>query len=135
MSLIKVHYKIGGFGAFLSLLLLILLVGCGAPSKQQVSQDFKELFSKESGKGVQPIIISVGPGEGDSDNVYEHVKFDVVADEDVVVKKGWLSGMSLRKGQKLYDGEVVMLYQKLSGSQWKMSRSDLKRAPSEQPVR
>ena len=135
MSLIKGHYKIGGVGAFLSLLLLILLVGCSAPSKQQVSQDFKELFSKEVGKGVQPIIISVGPGEGDSDNVYEHVKFDVVADEDVVVKKGWFAGMSLRKGQKLYGGEVVMLYQKLSGSQWKMTRSDLKRAPSEQPVR
>ena len=135
MSLIKVNQEIGKFGAILSFLLLILLVGCSTPNKQQVSHDFNELFSKEVGKGVQPLIISISPGEGDSDNVYEHVKFEVVAVEDVVVKRGWLAGMSLRKDQKLYGGEVVMLYQKKSGSQWKMTRPDLKRSPSEQHAR
>jgi hypothetical protein len=133
VSLIKLHHDIGRFGAFLSI--LFLLVGCGAPNKQQVSQDFKELFSKEVGKGIQPIIISVGPGEGDSGNVYEHIKFDVVADEDIVIKKGWLAGISLRKGQKLYGGEVVMLYQDTGGPQWKMTRHDLKRQPSDRSER
>jgi hypothetical protein len=135
VSRIKLHRKFGRCGIVLSVSLLILLAGCSSPNKQQVSQDFNELFSKEVARSIQPMIISVSPGEGDSDNVYEHVKFDVVAVEDTVVKKGWLAGMSLRKGQKLYGGEVIMLYQKKSGTQWKITRTDLKRAPSEQPTR
>lgn len=132
--LIKTHHLFTR-GVVFPLLFVVLLISCSAPNKQQVSQDFGELFLKEVGNGLQPMIVSVNPGEGDSDNVYQHVRFDIVAVDDVVVKKGWLAGISLRKGHKLYGGEVILLYQKNSGSKWKMTRTDLKRAPSEQPPR
>lgn len=118
-------------GCTLGLLIVVLLVGCGAPSKERVSQDFKQLFANEVGSGIQPIITSVGSGEGDSDNVYQHIKFDVLVEEDVTPKKGWLAGKTLRKGQRLYGGEVVVLYQKKSEPKWVIARHDIKRVPGQ----
>ncbi len=110
----------GRLGLNLFLVLTLFLVGCSAPDEQMIAEDFREIFSKEVGKNVQPIIISVGSGEGDSDNVYKHVRFDAVVGEDVSVRKGWLAG-----------GEVILLYQKVSGLQWKNTWYDLKRKPSQ----
>ena len=114
----------------LTLAVLALLVSCGAPDKENVRQDFKQLFAIEAGTKVQPIIISVGPGEGDADNVYQHIKFDVFADDNVTFQKGWLAGITLTKGQKLSGGEVVLLYQRKSGSGWVMTRHELTKRPS-----
>lgn len=125
----RVHRLITGYA--LGVFVTVLLAGCGAPGKERVSQDFKQLFTREAGAGVQPIITSVGPGEGDADNVYQHIRFDVLAEEDVTPKKGWLAGMSLRKGQRLYGGEVVVLYQKKNGSEWAIARHNLTRAPGQ----
>lgn len=114
----------------LPLVALSLLAGCGAPGKEKVSQDFKQLFAIEAGAKVRPVIISVGPGEGDADNVYQHIKFDVFAEDNVTFQKGWLAGITLTKGQKLSGGEVVLLYQKKSGSGWVMSRHELTKRPN-----
>lgn len=111
----------------------LLLFACGTPNKQTVSQDFNGVFLKEVGNALRPIILSIGPGEGNFESVYEHIKFNVVADEDIAIKEGWFAGVSLRKGQMLYGGEVVILYQK-TGSQWKMTWYDLQRKPSQHPV-
>jgi hypothetical protein len=117
----------------LAVLFAMLLAGCGVPGKERVLQDFKHLFAKEVGSGVQPIITSVGPGEGDSENVYQHIKFDVVPEENAAPQKGWLAGTMLNKGQRLYGGEVVVLYQKKSGSEWVIARYDLTRLPGRSP--
>jgi hypothetical protein len=111
------------------LLLCALLLAC-SPSKETVSADFGELFAKEVGPGARPVVKFVSAGEGDSDNVYQHVRFDVVAGRDTTLTTGWLAGTSLRAGQELYDGEAVLLYQKQAGSDWKLTRSELARAPS-----
>lgn len=124
-----VVHRIGAKLCLLLIVLAFLLVGCGAPDKERVSRDFKQLFTKEVGTKVQPIIISTGPGEGDADNVYQHIRFDVLAEEDVALKEGWLAGTTLSKGQKLYGGEVVVLYQKKSGLEWVIARYNLTRAP------
>jgi len=114
----------------LALLFLALLSGCAGPSKEKVSRDFQQLFAKEVGKAVQSKITSVGPGEGDSGNVYQHIRFDVVAVEDVVLTEGWLAGTSLKKGQKLYDGEAVIFYQDTGQKEWQLVRYGLERKPS-----
>ncbi len=125
----KVCLEYGKLKSFVFLLPVILLIGCSSPNKQQIAQDFNDIFSKEVAKGVRPIIMSISSGEGDSDNVYEHVNFDVVALEDISFKEGWLSGKTMQKGQRISDGEVIMLYQKKSGSKWEVTRTDLKRVP------
>jgi len=114
-------------------LVLVLLASsaCGAPSKERISDDFRQIFAKEVGAGALPVVLSVHPGEGDADNVYEHVTFDVFAEEDVGFKDGWLAGTVLRKGERLHDGEVVVLYQKGKRSQWAIARHELTRKPSE----
>ena len=117
-----------GYGFLLSILLLF---GCSAaPEKQKVVHDFEQLFSQKVGEGMQSIIISVVPGEGDADNIYEHVKFDVVAQKDIVIKKDWFEGMSFNKGDRLYGGEVVILYQKNKDAHWSPTRHNLQRKPS-----
>lgn len=109
--------------------LLSLLFACNVPADQRIVSDFKEVFSKEVGHGLTPVITSLGSGEGDSDNVYKHIKFDVTVTKDIIVSAGWFSGRSLKQGQKLTGGEVVMLYQKDKSSQWKLSSYDLKSLP------
>lgn len=117
--------------SILLFVVLAILAGCGAPNKEKVNQDFEQLFAIEVGTKVRPIIISVGPGEGDADNVYQHIKFDVLAEDNVTFQKGWLAGITLTKGQKLSGGEVVLLYQKKSGSGWVMTRHELTKRPRE----
>jgi hypothetical protein len=106
-----------------------LLIGCGVPDKQKISKNFEEFFNKEVGTSLSAKIVSRGSGEGDSENVYEHVTFDVVAEKDVSLKEGWLTGLSLKQGQMLKGGEAVILYQKINGTGWKMTRYSLKRLP------
>ncbi|NJD56186.1 MAG: hypothetical protein FIA94_07265 [Nitrospirae bacterium] len=113
----------------LCIALMSSLLACNAPTAQRIASDFKEVFSKEADHGLTPVITSSGPGEGDSDNVYEHIKFDVTVSSDVAMSTGWFAGRSLKRGQKLTGGEVVMLYQKDKSSQWKLSSYELKRLP------
>lgn len=113
------------------MLALLVLYSCSAPNKESIAEDFRQIFAKEGGAGALPVVLSVHVGEGDADNVYEHIKFDVLAMEDVSFKNGWLAGMSLGKGKKLHDGEVVVLYQRKNGSRWVITNYQLTRKPSE----
>lgn len=110
---------------------LLLLQGCGGPSDEAVTADFEALLEKEVGRDVIPIISSITPGEGDGGNVYLHIAFDVVARRDVVFDAGWLRGVAIAKGIRLYDGEVVILYRKgLEDGRWRPTWHSLIRRPS-----
>ena len=78
------------------ILVLLFFYGCNKPSEDTVKKDFYEIYSNSN-------IISIGVGEGDSDNVYYHIKF------------------------KYYDNnriyEEVFLYQNISGK-WRKKGSD-----------
>ena len=115
-------------GCFL-LVFVFLIAGCGAPKRNQITQDFAQLILEHVGQGVHPIIVNIGPGEGDSENVYEQINFDLIAETDIVFREGWLNGISLKKGQRVYGGEVVVLYQEGDRNKWKMSWSELKKVP------
>lgn len=114
-------------------MLLPVLAACDVPNEDRVSRDFAELFAQEAGAGVQPEILWIGPGEGDSGTVYQHVRFDVVALEDVDFRTGWLARHALEKGQKLVNGEAVMLYQDLGATEWEMTWHELDRPPQLPP--
>ncbi|MDD5703266.1 MAG: hypothetical protein PHU23_14610 [Dehalococcoidales bacterium] len=129
MYLFKICHLQKSNGLFLFCLAFFCLIACDTPSKQQITRDFNELFFKEVGKDIQADIVSIGPGEGDSRNVYQHVRFNIVAVKSVYIKNGWFAGISMDKGQKLYGGEVVLLYQDVGGLQWKMTRFELKHKP------
>jgi hypothetical protein len=131
--------KMMGIRCIKSALLLsfsvLFFCGCkNLPESGRVSADFQAIFSKEVGNGVEPVIISIGPGEGDSANVYEHIRFDVIASQDVIMKQGWLANVSLHKGERLYGGEAVILYQRGKDSQWQISWYEMKRKPASDHV-
>lgn len=110
---------------------LFLLQGCGGPSDEAVTADFEALLEKEVGRDVIPVISSITPGEGDGGNVYLHIAFDVVARRDVVFDAGWLRGIAIAKGIRLYGGEVVILYQKgPEDGRWRPAGHSLTRRPS-----
>lgn len=115
----------------LALLFLPMLPGCSTPDRERISQDFERISAKEMGAGVQAKITLVSPGEGDSENVYQHIKFDVAADVNIAPENGWLAGMTLIKGQRLYNGEVVMLYQRTGRTEWVLARYNLARPPGQ----
>jgi len=57
------------------------------------------------------------------------LEFDVTAEQDVEFHNGWLQGLSLRKGQILRGGEVVILYQKRPNADWVPATYELRRVP------
>jgi len=46
----------------------MVLFGCGEPSNDKISKDFNEIY-------LDTNIISIQKGEGDSDNIYYHIKY------------------------------------------------------------
>ncbi len=120
--------------SLLFMILVSLLWGCG-PKEQRIADDFKGIFYKENGENIQPIILSVGPGEGDTHGVYEYIRFDVIAATDMNIHDGWFKGVSLKEGDRLSGYELVILYQrKYINSQWKMiwyELYDLKKSKQE----
>lgn len=115
--------------AHLTITLLILFLSSGCePDQKQIRQDFFAIAEKEIGQGARFFIKWIAAGEGDSDNVYEHVKFDVVIEKDLTFRNGWFLNELLQKGDKLCDGEAILLYQDI-GSGWQMTGYDLKNKP------
>jgi hypothetical protein len=109
--------------------LLLALTACGVPNEERVARDFAELFLREVGAEAEPVILSIFSGEGDSGNVYKHVRFDVVALRDVNFRTGWLAGQSLVSGRRLSGGEAVLLYQVLGSGDWVLTWHELDRRP------
>jgi hypothetical protein len=114
----------------ISLLVILLLTACDKIIDQAVQKDFKQVIINEVGEGLLPTIVDIYSGEGDSDNVYKHIIFSLTAEKDVALSKGWLKGTSLKKGQKLSDGESVLLYQRINDVHWKMTSAQLTKVPS-----
>jgi hypothetical protein len=114
----------------ISLLVILLLTACDKIIDQAVQKDFKQVIINEVGEGLLPTIVDIYSGEGDSDNVYKHIIFSLTAEKDVALSKGWLKGTSLKKGQKLSDGEAVLLYQRINDVHWKMTSAQLTKVPS-----
>ena len=109
--------------------LVIVLTACAGPEDELVLEDFKMLVSRNVGAGVATIVNSIAPGEGDADNVYIHIEFDLEAERDIDFESGWLKGISIREGDRLSGGEVVILYQQHSGGRWRATWHDLTRPP------
>lgn len=111
---------------------VLALLGCGVPDEDRVVMDFKALFAKEAGAGLSPIVTSIYAGEGDSNNVYFHVEFDIMVERDVAFDVGWFKGVSARKGENLIGGEVVILYRKNSQDLWQASWHEVARIPAKE---
>jgi hypothetical protein len=109
--------------------LCVLIEGCGFPKEEERRQDFLNIFNKEVGVNVKPVILSFNIGEGDFEDAYEYIKFDVIAEKDVEIPKGWLHGLILKKGQKLCNGEVEILYQKKQNKKWEITHYSLSKLP------
>jgi hypothetical protein len=109
----------------------IVFSGCG-PNKAQVSNDFQKIIAKEIGSNADISVSEFFPGEGDGQNVYVHVEFDIVFQKNMVFKNGWFSGLSFKAGEKNCGGQAIVLYQKdpIGGGPWKASRSQFQKAPS-----
>jgi len=91
-------------------------LACSAPNDGDVRKDFLEIAKRELPQGTEVAVTSTFPGEGDDENVYQHVRFDLLAIEDVTTPHGWLQS-TLTKGEQRR-GELVLLYQKNEQGDW-----------------
>lgn len=98
-----------------------ITLGCERLNDEAMRRDFFEIAKRELPAQVEVAISSSFRGEGDSDNFYQHVKFEVTAREDVSAKTGWLSSTNLKKGARS-DGEVVLLYQRNETDTWVVTK-------------
>ncbi len=80
-------YKVIRFFA----IFLLLASSCGGPSEHEVKNEFLK-------EHPDAVILDIGPGEGDSGNVYMHIKY--------------------RLPGKNKEMEDVWLYQDLGGEKW-----------------
>jgi hypothetical protein len=107
-----------------------LTSGC-FPSKGEIAKDFNKAVLEESGSDTATTISKIYSGEGDSDNVYNYVEFDVEFMRDISFKSGWFSGFKQKKGTRLCGGKAEMLYQKnLNDGSWKMTYIKLEKNPA-----
>jgi hypothetical protein len=111
----------------LRLVVILGLAACSAPNDEIVRKDFLEIAKRELPTGIAVTVTSIVPGEGDDDNVYQHVRFDLVATEDVVGAHGWLRSR-LSKGEQR-QGELVLLYQRDEHGEWVRKEYALKEPP------
>jgi hypothetical protein len=111
-------------------LMLLLTATCGGPADDVIRKDFNQVVYKELGREFTVEITSISAGEGDSANVYEHVRFNLTANAGGRFNPAWLGGIAIRSGQTVFDGEVSMLYQRLNTGDWKMMKYQLLRAPT-----
>jgi len=96
-----------------------LLAGCTS-AEPQVLADIRSLEQSEFGRRAAIQVLSAGPGEGDSDNVYYHLELFVTAKEDVAVSRGPFKGLTLRRGEKSPVIRLEVLYQWRDGA-WRRS--------------
>lgn len=111
--------KIIGITTAIALMSLTYFVWISQPKKEIARTDFNRIFEQEVGKNFAPIILSLNAGEGDSDNVYMHVRFKVVSNADAEVKSSWFPKTIFRAGEVSEPIELIMLYQR-QGSGWKL---------------
>jgi hypothetical protein len=70
---------------------LLLAASCGGPSNDEVKREFLK-------EHPNAIVLSIGPGEGDSGNVYMHIKYRLPGNNEEM--------------------EDEWLYQDLGGKKW-----------------
>jgi len=105
-------------------LYMAMSLGCFAdrPTIDRVRGDFGQIVVAEAGCECEPVIHDVGPGEGDTDNVYMHLRFDLKPRHSITPSGGWLSGVPLRAGETLREGEIILLYQRAGNSgEWRLA--------------
>lgn len=116
--------KIIGITTAIALILLTYFSWVAQPRTETVRADFNRIFEQEVGKNFTPIILSLNAGEGDSDDVYMHVRFKVVSNVDAEVKSNWFPKTIFRAGDISAPVELIMLYQR-QGSGWKLVKHGL----------
>jgi hypothetical protein len=105
----------------LLLVFCVVLPSCGKPSSDSVLTDFNEIFVKESERKFSFERHRIYSGEGDTGNVYMHVKFRLTAIADAAVENGLFTGIKLKKGQ-MEEREVILLYQNTPQENWKLTK-------------
>ena len=83
-----------------------ILVGCGVPSTNDVRRDFLAVYPNAR-------VVDLGPGEGDSDDVYYHIRYRLPPDSTVL--------------------EQVWLYQRGAGDRWTVTHRDSSNVPGKVP--
>ena len=76
------------------MIIYITILGCDFPNNERVKKEFLT-------KHPTYIVLEIGPGEGDSDNVYFHIKY--------------------KKNKKGETFKIVWLYQRQSNGKWKVT--------------
>jgi hypothetical protein len=108
------------------LLTILVLTGCSSPNSR-IAADLKEIERQEFGNKADIQVLSLGPGEGDSSNVYYLVDLRVTAKEALSIAEGPFKGLALEKGEGSSVLRLSLLYQWLDGS-WQLSRTSVEPA-------
>ncbi|HYD49969.1 MAG TPA: hypothetical protein VEB21_16545 [Terriglobales bacterium] len=98
-----------------------LASGCEVISDVTVRRDFERLRMEQLPDDVVVTILSISAGEGDSTNVYEHVRFTLAVNEDATVSSGWLAGARLGVSSPVV-AEVILLYQR-ADTEWRLIKT------------
>jgi hypothetical protein len=100
------------------LLLVCSLLGCSGP-RQQVVPDALAFVRQHLGPSVQVVVLDYGPGEGDSDDAYYHVRLRLMSQAPHKVESGPFAGLSLQRNVPTQI-ELEMLYQ-YAGKEWSLT--------------
>lgn len=121
LNIFKLTSKVGISVMFIFFLTLVC-TGC-TPNTEKVSQDFIKFFYSEFNRETKVIITSVYIGEGDSDNVYIYVRFNVpVSDSTTINING--KPQNVLKNSYFYEGKAELLYQKKYAN-WEMTYGNI----------
>lgn len=111
-------------------LLLALAAACSPwPSEHQVRSDLETVLYEGGDSALTPRVVTMGPGDGDQEHVYMHVKFDALVSRSSVAGGKCLLKHPARAGDTLRGGEAILLYQEDGTGTWRRTWSEV-RCPS-----
>lgn len=97
---------------------IVLLVGCCSfPNDQEVKNTFYKLAAIRVPPDISLSVVSTYRGDGDNESFSQVVIFNAVPKNDIIIKQGWLSGITFKKGVPKKNGRVELIYQR-SKEQW-----------------
>ena len=117
------------------ILAVLLLAGCGLPSKERVQGELQTIADAGAAPGAVTVeVMSMSRGEGDLSGINHHVAYDLRVWRDGPLLGPLVGGrVEARAGQRWTGGRALLVYERRDGGPWSITGLQIEQTPSPAP--
>ena len=117
------------------ILAVLLLSGCGLPSKERVQGELQTIADAGAAPGAVTVeVMSMSRGEGDLSGINHHVAYDLRVWRDGPLLGPLVGGrVEARAGQRWTGGRALLVYERRDGGPWSITGLQIEQTPSPAP--